>query len=66
MIWGSKLNPKLVIFDVDSKTTNEVFMNELYERNLKRVSLSENEFRQRVRMVSGPNRQWIVITLWFS
>lgn len=54
-----KIGPKLVIFDVDNKTTNEVFMHELYERNLKRANMSENEFRQRVKMVSGPNRKGV-------
>ena len=52
-----KIGPKVVVFDVANEMTSEVFMNELYERNLKRANASENEFMQRARMVTRSSRK---------
>ena len=41
-----KIGPKVVVFDVENEMTNDDFMNELYERNLKRASVSESDLRQ--------------------
>ena len=53
-----KIGPKLVVFDVENKTTNEAFMDELYERNLKRASVSGNEYRQRMKVISRTYGYW--------
>lgn len=47
-----KIGPKVVVFYVENEMTSDVFMNELYENNLKRANVSENEFRQRARVVT--------------
>ena len=52
-----KIGPKVVIFDVENEMTSESLMSELYERNLRRMKVSENEFRQKVRVVSRMNRK---------
>ena len=54
-----KIGPKVVMFDVENDMTNESLMNELYDRNLRRMKVSEDEFRQRVRVVSRTNRKGV-------
>ena len=39
--------------------TNEEFMKELYERNLKRASVSESEFRQRARVATRTSEKGV-------
>ena len=47
-----KIGPKVVAFDVENEMTSEEFMKELCERNLKRASVSESEFRKRTGVVT--------------
>ena len=54
-----KIGPKVVVFDVENEMTNDEFMKELYERNLKRANVSENEFRQRARVVTRTNKKGV-------
>ena len=54
-----KIGPKVVVFDVENEMTSEEFMKELYERNLKRASLSESEFRQRARVVTRTSKKGV-------
>lgn len=52
-----KIGPKVVVFDVENEMTNEVFMNKLYEKNLKNAGVSEKDSREGVRIVSKTNRK---------
>lgn len=58
---SKEIGPKLVVFDVDNKTTNEACLSELYERNLKKANVSEDEFRQRTGVVTRTNRKGVDI-----
>ena len=53
-----KIGPK-VVFDVENEMTSDVFMNELYEKNLKRANVSENEFRQRARIITRSRKKGV-------
>lgn len=46
-----RIGPKVIIYDVPNGVNENVFMNELYERNLKNV-VGEIDFKERVRIVS--------------
>ena len=54
-----KIGPKVVVFDVENEMTNDDIMNELYERNLQRASVSESDFRQRARVVTRTNKKGV-------
>ena len=54
-----KIGPKVVVFDVENEMTNDEFMKELYERNLKRANARENGFRQRARVVTRTNKKGV-------
>lgn len=45
------------VFDVENEMTNEDLMKKLYEKNLKNAGVNENEFKERVRVVSRTNRK---------
>ena len=47
------------MFGVQNEMPNEEFMNELYERNLKRANISENDFRQRARVVTRSSKKGV-------
>ncbi len=46
-----KVGPKLLIYDVPSKITDEIIMRELYEKNIKDY-ISLEEFERETRIVS--------------
>ena len=54
-----KIGPKVIVFDVENEITSEEFMRELNERNLKRVSVSEREFRQPARVVTRTSKKGV-------
>ena len=51
----------MVVFDVENEMTNDDFMNELYERNLKKASVSESDLRQRARVVTRTNKKGVIV-----
>lgn len=54
-----RIGPKLIIYDVPNELTNDEFMKELYDKNLKGC-VSENEFKERVRVVSRNSKKGAV------
>lgn len=46
------IGAKIIVYDVPNEMTGETFMSALYEKNLKEVCTSANEFKERVRIVS--------------
>ena len=40
------------MYDVENEMTNEDLMKELYKKNLKNASVSEDEFKEKVKIVS--------------
>lgn len=51
-----KIGPKLIVYDVPNELSNEDLMEEMYEKNL-RGQVPEDEFRERVRIVSRNNKR---------
>lgn len=51
-----KIGPKIIVFDVPCVVTNDELLTELYEKNLKEC-VSEDEFKERVRVVSRTNKK---------
>lgn len=48
----NEVSPKFVVSDGENEITNDLFTNELYEKNLKNAVVSEEDFKERVRRVS--------------
>ena len=55
----NKMCPKLVVFDVENEMANEDLTKELYEKNLKNAGVSENEYKERARVVNRMNRKGV-------
>lgn len=51
-----RVGPKLIVYDVPNELTNDEFMKEFYDKNLKGC-VSENEFKERVRVVSRNSKK---------
>lgn len=51
-----KIGPKVIVYDVPIEVSDKVFLNDLYERNLKDV-IGEDVFRERVRIKSRSGKK---------
>lgn len=47
-----KVGSKVVIFDVENEMTDEELANEVYAKNLMNAGVTENEFKEKVRIIS--------------
>ncbi|KMQ94800.1 golgin subfamily a member 4-like protein [Lasius niger] len=51
-----KIGPKVIVYDVPNESTNDDFMKEMYEKNVK-GRVNEGEFKERVRIVSRNSKK---------